>query len=496
MKCKSCEYPLWNLRERVCPECGMGFQPGDYDFNANAVGFACPHCALVYYGTSVRGHLVPEQFDCLECGRPIHMNEMILTPAEGVEEQRLAEGLAPDRAENPWHVSRGWKLWRAFFSTLGKSISAAPRLMETTPTDSSPARAGAWAALLGALSLTIGGAWCGCSPFMWLAASGTSGASALVAFAIVLVLVPAWILIYGFAAHSLLRASGGGEHGLSRTYQAVAYSAGPLVLCAVPMLGGLLMLPAFVWWGVNASGALRSGQRVGAWRAVFAALVPMFALIAGLVTLVVVLWPKGGAMFPGGAMTATVTSQARTQVQTVTSAMLADGSAWPTHAAGLLGAGVTPGDFVNDEIWVPNSGWTPMLGPHTPSEVLSMTEDDRAALSLKLAAALPPATVAYRVGDVVFCHGQLDRTTVPGDLWIVVGALDPSPARGPVMVTPYEYVVGQADGSVRAYTSTVFRAALQSQNTRRRVQGLPELPDVTRLMSDTPYAPSSPGDPP
>ncbi len=492
MKCKSCEYPLWNLRERVCPECGNGFLPSDFDFNANAIAFACPHCALEYFGTSPRGHLVPEQFDCLECGRPIHMNEMVLSPAEGAHEQRLAEGLAPDREENPWHVSRGWKLWRAFFSTLGKSISASHRLLETTPADSSPFKAGIWASLLGTASMAMGGAMCGCSPLMLLASTGRPGTHATFAIVFVLLFIPAWILIYGFAAHSLLRASGGGEHGLSRSYQAVAYSAGPLVLCAVPLLGGLLMLPAFVWWGVNASGALRAGQRVSAWRAVLAALVPMFLLIAGLVALATAFWPAGGAVFPGTTTTTTITPKARVQIQTITSAMLADPSAWPTHAAALLGAGVAPGDFVEDEIWTPNPGWTPTLGPHTPTEILSMPEDERARVIQQLAAALPSATVAYRVGDVVFCHGKLDRTTVPGDIWIVVGALDPSPARG--QAYPYEYIVGLADGTVRTYPANIFSSVLKQQNTRRKLQGLPELPDVTLLSPDSPYAPA--GGPP
>lgn len=27
MRCKRCDYPLWNLRDRKCPECGKPFAP-------------------------------------------------------------------------------------------------------------------------------------------------------------------------------------------------------------------------------------------------------------------------------------------------------------------------------------------------------------------------------------------------------------------------------------------------------------------------------------
>ena len=35
MKCRACGYPLWNLRERICPECGSPWLPSDVDFVPN-----------------------------------------------------------------------------------------------------------------------------------------------------------------------------------------------------------------------------------------------------------------------------------------------------------------------------------------------------------------------------------------------------------------------------------------------------------------------------
>ena len=31
MRCKTCDYPLWNLTTRVCPECGTPFLPSQFD---------------------------------------------------------------------------------------------------------------------------------------------------------------------------------------------------------------------------------------------------------------------------------------------------------------------------------------------------------------------------------------------------------------------------------------------------------------------------------
>ena len=80
MQCKSCEYPLWNLKARQCPECGTPFTPSEFEFVINSVRYCCPHCNQAYYGTSEKGHLVPSEFDCVTCGRHLTMDEMVLLP--------------------------------------------------------------------------------------------------------------------------------------------------------------------------------------------------------------------------------------------------------------------------------------------------------------------------------------------------------------------------------------------------------------------------------
>jgi hypothetical protein len=102
MRCQQCEYRLWNLTSRQCPECGTPFAPSEFDFAPNTVRFCCPHCDQDYYGTSASGHLVPDAFDCVRCHNFIRMDEMVMRPAEGVEEEDT-------RAEcSPGWSGRGW----------------------------------------------------------------------------------------------------------------------------------------------------------------------------------------------------------------------------------------------------------------------------------------------------------------------------------------------------------------------------------------------------
>ena len=71
MRCKQCDYRLWNLTARRCPECGTPFLPSEFEFVPNSVQFCCPHCGQAYYGTDAKGHLVPPAFTCGRCGAAI-----------------------------------------------------------------------------------------------------------------------------------------------------------------------------------------------------------------------------------------------------------------------------------------------------------------------------------------------------------------------------------------------------------------------------------------
>ncbi len=115
MRCLQCDYTLWNLTARNCPECGASFAPSDYDFVVNSVRFCCPHCDQSYYGTGEKGHLHPNEFDCVGCGQHVHMDEMVLRPAEGLEEEQTQV----DRM--PWLERREHGPIRSWFSMIRRS---------------------------------------------------------------------------------------------------------------------------------------------------------------------------------------------------------------------------------------------------------------------------------------------------------------------------------------------------------------------------------------
>jgi hypothetical protein len=86
MRCRSCDYALWNLPAGRCPECGDPFKPSDFDFIVGQVRFLCPHCRQAYYGDDKRGQLRPRAFNCVRCGQAVHIDDTLLLPAEGVGE--------------------------------------------------------------------------------------------------------------------------------------------------------------------------------------------------------------------------------------------------------------------------------------------------------------------------------------------------------------------------------------------------------------------------
>src|SRR6188508_3155005 len=127
MRCKNCDYPLWNLPARKCPECGTDFKPSDFHFVPNSVRFLCPHCEQCYYGTTPEGHLIPRTFSCVTCGQRIDMDEMLLFPAEGVQEQHTAADVMPwlQRKQMGWF--KGW------IRTIGMAMVAPHKLVRAIP---------------------------------------------------------------------------------------------------------------------------------------------------------------------------------------------------------------------------------------------------------------------------------------------------------------------------------------------------------------------------
>ncbi|MHC4108057.1 MAG: hypothetical protein ACYSTY_08235, partial [Planctomycetota bacterium] len=130
MRCRGCDYPLWNLKARACPECGSPFRPGDYEFVPQSVRFCCPHCDHPYFGTDAAGHVEPRAFQCLRCGRPVTIDEMVLRPGLGVAEELTS----PDTM--PWLDRRRRGRVRAWFQMIGRGLTAPSQVIAATPPDS------------------------------------------------------------------------------------------------------------------------------------------------------------------------------------------------------------------------------------------------------------------------------------------------------------------------------------------------------------------------
>jgi len=85
MKCRKCDYPLWNLTEPRCPECGEGFDVMSYWFTPGSVVFKCPFCDHRHVGRDGRG--MP--FDagrCEGCGQMLVVEQMPVEPVDGAVE--------------------------------------------------------------------------------------------------------------------------------------------------------------------------------------------------------------------------------------------------------------------------------------------------------------------------------------------------------------------------------------------------------------------------
>ena len=494
MRCTSCDYALWNLKTQRCPECGRAFRPGDYEFVPNSVQFCCPHCNQAYYGTGPKGHLVPEEFDCVRCSRRIGMDEMALLPAEGVDEKQTAAGYMP------WleRRRRGW--WRAWGSTVWRALVAPSRLMRSVP-ESSPVRQAWWfAAATNALVLLVSviltfcimgvvlplllasaGSAAGVTPrvsLLFAVMSGAMGFGMIAGFVMVLLFIAVW----GLTAHLLLWITGPMSASIGRTYQALCYSSGAIVGTLIPCVGNL----AVIWWIVCAVLMIKEAHKVHGVRATFAVLsfpVALFLVLVGLYAVAIT-----HAVISARSVTAMPAVQARLETQTVLDEVLAHagrgaGAGPPGHAAELLVSGtLTPADLIIastltelDDVPVADT----LL-----SDFMLLPAADQQKVARAAADALGVPTIAHRFGDFLFTYHGADLTGGDVRMWLVIGL--PDPDRNPTPSPGDMIHIGQGDGSVRLIPYTRLASELQIQNYYRLSIGLPPLPDLDRITHGAP----------
>jgi hypothetical protein len=511
VRCNQCDYPLWNLRSRICPECGTPFVPSDRDYVPNSVRFCCTNCGQDYYGTDEHGHLEPASFACVKCGEPQTMDEMVLLPTEGVEEEQTRVFVMP------WlDGSYQSKRVRAWYATLGLTISSPMRLAQAVPEGASVARAWWFAFVSLAVFVSLGIGPITLLQFLSASRFGPGSTmstltSAAVFYAALLVGIALALGLWGLLAHGILKVSGQTAGTIGRTYQGLLYSSGGAFLTAIPFMGVPLIPIAVVWWVIGAAAMLTALQKVHWFRAAVASLVlPLliFGVIVGAIALSVastVTARRAAGAFGPGALSPSVVQGTQTVSDALLSYRAANGTDGPPHALALIVEGhastsmnLIAMDTRTNETDVPLAG--PIASNPNPTllDLDAMDAEDAAILVDRAAAALPADVIAHRLGDFVFTYhgvvgrlseltsseGPLSGPTYDPGLWLVIYSPDPDVNFAP---QPYEWLaVGRVDGAVVPMMVSQFPQELIEQNALRQAAGLPPLPDPRTVTHGAP----------
>ena len=287
MRCRTCDYTLFDIRERTCPECGSPFKPSEFDFNQSAVRFCCPHCDQDYYGMDERGHLVPRAFDCVKCKQHITMDEMIVQPTAGIAEESTQQDPLP------WNDKRRRWAFTRFFSTIGWSMGRPIALGRALQREVRIGRALFFACIVSGAS----GAWL--LPFVVATTLGRSTSSIiydiLPGVAIFLAICTfgtiATVLLWALVAHALISMGSSAHRSVGTTISAVAYCFGPALPLAFPCIGVYFAPIALLWSVIGLSIALKAAHECSLTRSILAAItIPLIGtttLVALIIAFVV-----------------------------------------------------------------------------------------------------------------------------------------------------------------------------------------------------------------
>jgi hypothetical protein len=469
MHCKNCNYALWDLAVRQCPECGTPFKPSDFEFTLNAVRFCCPHCGQAYYGTGPKGHLVPRSFNCVSCGRAVDMDEMVLRPTEGVaEHQTNATAIS-------WANKRekGW--FKAFFITMGNAMGNPNRAIDAVPEGSSTWLAIAYMAIHAIPQLLLSGAIF----FFFMFGVVLSTARGGPAFGLIVAVLgaifaaPLLVVLWASLMHVLLLMTGPTK-GWGRTMHAVCYSAGNNFISMIPCIGFYFCWAGMLWWSISAAFMLARGHGVRAWRAAVAAVVP--------VVLIIVLGAGGiAAMMYGVQRSMRV---AATSMPGMPS-MHATNAAAGQRVAGVLTLPGIPRTAHPAEMLLDHRiSAAEMLLPGSASDTASCSVQGLTLNQLSynfggqgterqtLATDPNLGGPACRVGDFVFTYGGMPDPAPDAELWLAIGWPDPALNKH----DPAEVVIVKPRGMSEVVPTAQFAAALDEQNDLRKKHGLAALP--------------------
>jgi len=486
MRCKECDYPLWNLTTRICPECGTPFKPSEFAFKAYKVEFHCPECAQTYFGTNADGHLEPKEFECVKCGEHISMDEMVLRPAPGLSESQT------EAYTMPWLDRKRRGFIKAWFTTTLHAMVFPTTLMKGVPANASVGEAWLFALLSMVVFIAVGVA----APVAGIGLISMLGRFDPMFFIMASIAIPAGvlstaisILLWGAMAHGLLRVTGSCASTIGRTYQAMCYSIGPMAISSIPCLGWYcLSYAGWIWWLVCAILMLTVAQGVSGVRATLAGIAfPVLGFVA-MVTLIFVPMIFAAQMAPvTGATQMWQVQQAQSETQMLVNAMhqwyLQHPNKSLEHGLQLMVDGPrVPWDYIGgtSETYltdVPVADTTlermQFLGPNRQRQVV-----DRAIQQM------PDNVVAHRVGDFVFTHHGIDFDTAVSDLWLVVYA--PDSDANTLSAQESTITVGLMSRKVIEVDLDDVPDPLGQQNELRRQAGLPPLVDPRTITHDQP----------
>jgi hypothetical protein len=107
------------------------------------------------------------------------------------------------------------------------------------------------------------------------------------------------------------------------------------------------------------------------------------------------------------------------------------------------------------------------------------TYEEQRNTTVRAIKALPPGTVAHRLGDFVLVYHGIDFEDADPGLWLVIRS--PDPGQNPPPQAEDRVAVGRADGTVIEFRVKNLAQELARQNALRASQGLPPLPDPVAI---------------
>ena len=283
MRCRGCNYELWNLPPGDCPECGKAWRFEDFHFRREFVQFLCPHCDCAYPGEYIASLALPYAFTCTGCQSAIELGQMCARPAEGID------GSQAMQLDFVWSDRRQVGRWRAFWRVVGYSLGT-PSRIGNTMTQKRGLRGALWFSFL---CLNFAG-------FNWLifitiafwlpSFTGRSQSFRGVEFIAVLVFLAVFVglvlaqqlffLVWGLITHALIRMTGRARRAIGHTLSATQFCSGTFIICAIPLCGFYFSLISFVWMAVAMVSALAALHKISRWRTAFAVLAPPVVMIS------------------------------------------------------------------------------------------------------------------------------------------------------------------------------------------------------------------------